>query len=152
MNSVDLYDYLSKYLLENPLISFDSIYYAEKKRRSKKSRVPVPEQIPWNSLPTEETNSELQLLTMGLDTGTEKIAHNLCKCIDDRGYLDIVYGFELEKHCDIKKFNRALEALRSLEPAGVGVLDLRDCLLLQIVRQGKLTLLTISGTILRAGT
>lgn len=38
MTSTDLYDYISKELLENPLISFDSVYYAEKSRRSKKKR------------------------------------------------------------------------------------------------------------------
>lgn len=85
----------------------------------------------------EKENLKLQLCTMELDIEVETIAGLLCDTLDDKGYIDIAMGFEIEKNCNIEKFNTAFAAVRQLEPAGVGALDLRDCLLLQLARKGK---------------
>lgn len=142
MTSADLYHYISKELLENPLISFDSVYYAEKSRRAKKKKTGslMKDSSENFSTPVDEKeNLKLQLCTMELDAETEKIAGLLCDTLDNKGYLDIALGFEIEKSYDVEKFNDAFTAVRELEPAGVGALDLRDSLLLQLARTGNNT-------------
>lgn len=58
--------------------------------------------------------------------------------IDERGYLGATLeeiaagsGYELEQ------IERALKTVQSFEPVGIGARDLRECLLLQLERQGR---------------
>ena len=76
-----------------------------------------------------------------LDPATRHIAHEIIGNLDDNGYLTrsldeisddiaISEGFYPTTH----QINLAYEAVRALDPAGIGARDLRDCLLLQLNR------------------
>jgi RNA polymerase sigma-54 factor len=60
--------------------------------------------------------------------------------IDDNGYLryelndEFVKGAEVEPVCTVEEASDVLELIQSLEPAGVGARDLRECLLIQLQR------------------
>ena len=56
--------------------------------------------------------------------------------MDSRGYLEIPVK-KLAKYipCSVQELRSALEILKSLEPAGIGAADLKECLILQLRRQ-----------------
>ncbi len=63
------------------------------------------------------------------------IAENIINNLDHRGYLlspseEILLSLEVKE----EDFQRAFSAVRSLDPAGVGATDLKDCLILQLER------------------
>lgn len=59
----------------------------------------------------------------------------LIECLDERGFLDAdlaeVAGLQ---QAPVARVREALAALQSLEPAGIGARNLRECLLLQVQR------------------
>ncbi|MDD2961835.1 MAG: RNA polymerase factor sigma-54 [Muribaculaceae bacterium] len=86
---------------------------------------------------------EEQLAERELSEREHDIATYIIGNIDDNGYLqrgvgaiadDIVFQTGLDvTNCEVEE---VLQIVRDLEPAGVGALDLRDCLLLQLERKG----------------
>ncbi len=85
-----------------------------------------------------------QLIEFDLDELQLAVAQYIIGNIDDNGYL----ARDLNAMCDDLAFNVGLdislheikkifELVRNLEPAGVGAIDLRDCLLLQLKRKKK---------------
>ena len=76
--------------------------------------------------------SDLDLEEMGV---AEEIIGN----IDDNGFLQVsVEELMQTTGCDREVVEETLSVIRSFEPAGVGACDLRECLLLQLERQGKI--------------
>lgn len=58
--------------------------------------------------------------------------------LDERGYLaEDPRDIALERSLDAADMTAAFDLLRSLEPAGIGARDLRDCLLLQLDAAGR---------------
>ena len=58
--------------------------------------------------------------------------------LDDRGFFEESPESVAEDNgLSIRMMNEALRYLRQLEPDGVGARDLRDCLMIQLERQGK---------------
>ena len=56
--------------------------------------------------------------------------------MDSRGYLEISVKKLAEYiQCSVRELRSALEILKSLEPAGIGAADLKECLILQLKRQ-----------------
>lgn len=86
-------------------------------------------------------NLESQLGELDLDERQLAIATYIVGCIDDNGYMDrslydiandmAFSGFDV----DSDELKSAFEIVRTLEPAGIGAVDLRDCLLLQLNRK-----------------
>lgn len=78
-----------------------------------------------------------QIRTSGLEANIRAIAEELVQNLDHRGYLlgspDEVFS-SLGRRCTKEEFDRALTAVRRLDPPGVGAEDLRQCLLLQLER------------------
>ena len=68
-----------------------------------------------------------------------ELGEDIISCLDSRGYLGCESG-ELGEWLGgeptAEEIEQAFEAVRSLEPAGVGATDLQDCLLLQLHRGG----------------
>jgi len=67
-----------------------------------------------------------------------KIAEQIIGNIADNGYLvsppeDIAKSLD----CPLELIDKVLKQIQSLEPAGVGARDIKECLLLQLKRQGK---------------
>ncbi len=81
-----------------------------------------------------------QLMMVDLDAQERAIAELLIGNIDDEGYLQL----DLEEMMDrpdfpAAMFERVLQAVQGMDPAGVGARDLRECLLLQLERAGETT-------------
>ena len=90
----------------------------------------------------EEPSLQEQLLEQlrlhGQDAAFAKIAEMIVGSIDESGYLrsnlaDLATAAEVDLH----EAERALALVQSFDPAGIGARDLKECLLLQLERQGK---------------
>lgn len=79
-----------------------------------------------------------QLGPLGLDREDSRTVCYLAACLDDNGYFTIPLA-ELAQSSGVsrERLARCLAILQSLEPAGVGAADLRQCLLLQLERIGE---------------
>ncbi len=78
--------------------------------------------------------SQLNFLTVSKDV--RKAARYMIGCIDENGYLDA----DLEKVAqdlamEFRKVEEALRLVQSLEPAGVGARNLKECLFIQLERR-----------------
>ena len=77
-----------------------------------------------------------QLRLLGLGREITEIGEEIINNLDHRGYLlcpaeEIFAGMDSRRR---NAFEKALAAVRSLDPAGVGAEDLKQCLLLQLER------------------
>ena len=102
----------------------------------KEMTMPLSEQESFH----EHLNSQLEL--MRLERRVLGLATYLVGNIDDDGYLrrsienmqdDLAFQFGVEATDD--EMQKALEAVQTLEPAGVGARDLQECLVLQLKRR-----------------
>lgn len=82
-----------------------------------------------------------QLAEYDLSDADREVAQYVIGNLDANGYLtrsagDIVYDVATGAGIDVSEddVRRIIELVRSLEPAGIGARDLRDCLLLQLDR------------------
>ncbi len=81
-----------------------------------------------------------QLRFLPLEPGLSALCRRLVGCLNRRGYLEAPLP-EIARDLRVPH-HRALQALRvvqSLEPAGVGARDLKECLLLQLKSRGLLS-------------
>src|SRR2546421_4594963 len=95
----------------------------------------------FDSIATQETlqqNLIGQLNQTALNADDRKAAELIIGNIDDNGFLESTPE-EMALNSGIPKedFERMLALIQSFYPAGVGARDLRECLLLQLQRQGK---------------
>ena len=83
-----------------------------------------------------------QLMEYDLSDIDLSIAQYIIGNLDDNGYLtrdllaindDLAFNVGLD--VDMAQVKRVFDVVRSLDPAGVGAIDLRDCLLLQLKRK-----------------
>ena len=145
MPSTELYEYLMKEIEGNPVINFDSIDIAERKRRSvqpyEKDAVSQDEDETERlsgSSPPPDVSLKLQLSMLRPSAEIEQIGYMLIDMLDENGYLSRRDVDRLIKSANVPedKLDAALELLQSIEPAGVGAFDPRDCILLQLERKG----------------
>ena len=95
----------------------------------------------FDSIATQETlqqNLIGQLNQTALNATDRKAAEVIIGNIDDNGFLQSTPE-EMALNAGIPKedFERMLALIRSFYPAGVGARDLRECLLIQLERDGK---------------
>ena len=83
-----------------------------------------------------------QLALADEDHEIRLIADELLGDLNDRGFFETDLE-ELAPRLDIplEKAEKARVLIQSLDPVGVGASDLRECLLLQLIRQGKISTL-----------
>jgi RNA polymerase sigma-54 factor len=65
------------------------------------------------------------------------VAEEIIQNLDHRGYLGAPVDelfVSLDHKCSKERFDEALQAVRRLDPPGIGAQDLRECLLLQLER------------------
>ncbi len=98
-------------------------------------------QFLFDSIPVQETlqqNLVGQLNQNVLSAGDRNAAELIIGNIDDNGFLQSTPE-EMALNSGIPKedFEKMLALIQSFYPAGVGARDLRECLLLQLQRQGK---------------
>ena len=144
MPSTELYEYLIKEIESNPVISFDSVDMAERRRRSVKNYIISEDDSDFNGAVANDDNNSpavslrLQLSMLHPSPEIERIGCILINLLDDNGYLSREDIDQLIKSAKLPedKLDSALELLQSLEPAGIGAFDTRDCILLQLERKG----------------
>lgn len=90
---------------------------------------------------TFQDNLKAQLSLRDTDERMAMLAEHLIGNLDEDGYLrrelDAIVNdlaFTQNVMCERSELDRALKELQSLDPAGVAARDLRECLLLQVVR------------------
>ncbi len=83
-----------------------------------------------------------QLSLVGIEESIKNLAVYLIGCIEDDGYirrpLDRILddlAFSENIFVELSDLEKALTAVQSLEPAGIGARDLKECLLLQLERK-----------------
>jgi RNA polymerase sigma-54 factor len=80
---------------------------------------------------SDHLRSQLALVTMGeaVRDAAEEIIGNL----DENGYLTAtIEEIASAEHCALPDVQEALRIVHSLDPAGIGAMDVRECLLLQL--------------------
>jgi len=142
MPSTELYDYLMKELEENPVITFDSIDYAEKCRRnshfvSESNDEAALADIIADDSSSPITNLRLQFAMLKPSPEIEHIGYALIYLLDENGYLyyEDVERLAQASNISLDSLKTALDLLHSLEPAGVGAFNPRECILLQLERK-----------------
>src|SRR5947208_763477 len=116
-----------------------SASYLEGSRGSKEAQ--EKRQFIFDSIPVQETlqqNLIGQLNQSVLSAGDRKAAELIIGNIDDNGFLQSTPE-EMALNSGIPKedFEKMLPLIQSFYPAGVGARDLRECLLIQLQRQGR---------------
>ncbi len=116
-----------------------SASYSEGFRNSKEAQ--EKRQFIFDSIPVQETlqqNLIGQLNQSVLSAGERKAAELIIGNIDDNGFLQSTPE-EMALNSGIPKedFEKMLPLIQSFYPAGVGARDLRECLLIQLQREGK---------------
>ena len=157
MNAQELAVCIQEAALENPLIEVEELAEApleelvrEDMRKSDETGVTASEDTDWSYAGghqlledwwtlQEESLVDIihqQLLTMPIGEKEKKIVEKLAGSLDSRGYLEISVK-KLAEYipCSVRELRSALEILKSLEPAGIGAADLKECLILQLRRQ-----------------
>ncbi|MFO7744054.1 MAG: RNA polymerase factor sigma-54 [Psychroflexus sp.] len=101
-------------------------------------------QVPYASGTSFSQYLKTQLQTFTFKGDQEEIAFFLVGSVDDSGYIrrslvDIVddLAFTQNIYTDEQSVEKALKIVQSLDPAGVGARDLRECLLIQLQRKDK---------------
>src|SRR5438270_7390127 len=116
-----------------------SASYSGSSRDSKEAQ--DKRQFLFDSIPVQETlqqNLIGQLNQSVLSAGDRKAAELIIGSIDDNGFLQSTPE-EMALNSGIPKedFERMLALIQSFYPPGVGARDLRECLLIQLEREGK---------------
>lgn len=98
-------------------------------------------QFLFDSIPVQETlqqNLIAQLNQTVLTADDRKAAELIIGNIDDDGFLQSTpEEMALNSGIPQNDFERGLELIQTFYPAGVGARDLRECLLIQLQRQGR---------------
>jgi RNA polymerase sigma-54 factor len=121
------------YMAQSASYSFDG------RRRSKEAD--EKRQFLFDSIPVQETlqqNLVAQLNQTVLSVDDRKSADLIVGNIDDDGFLrSTPEEMALNSGIPQDDFERMLTLIQTFYPAGVGARDLRECLLIQLRRQGK---------------
>src|SRR5262249_62411133 len=95
----------------------------------------------FDSIPVQETLQQSligQLNQNVLSAGDRKAAELIIGNIDDNGFLQSApEEMSLNSGIPQEDFEKMLALIQTFYPAGVGARDLRECLLIQLRRQGK---------------
>jgi RNA polymerase sigma-54 factor len=95
----------------------------------------------FDSIPTQETLQQhlmAQLNQNALDTDDRKTAELIIGNIDDNGFLQTTPAeMALNTGIPQEDFETMLTLIQSFHPPGVGARDLRECLLIQLKREGR---------------
>ncbi|MGE8206596.1 RNA polymerase factor sigma-54 [Heyndrickxia sp. NPDC080065] len=142
----ELTSFLEAKATENPLIQLENTnvkymdirYDGSKKQTSKYNERDDKNWINQiaQSSATLQDYLFIQLSLKTLPKDEKKMMSQLINNLDTNGYLTIPIEEAAKiSNIDIQAANQCLDLLQSLEPAGVGARDLKECLLLQVQRK-----------------
>lgn len=113
-------------------------------------------EIPFAETPTLQEYLRRQLYVTDLDDEQREIATFVIGSLEDDGYLrQTVEGLADDLaiyqgiYCSPEEVREVVEAIRHLDPAGVGARDLQDCLLLQLERRDESDTVRLARLLLR---
>jgi len=142
MSATDLNDYIDTVLATNPLL--------EKPTEEKpyKTDLPPPrkssalhrssEDIDLEQEVTPQQNLLFQIRALGLEEEDLGIAEYLVYEMNGDGYIKVAAEEAAGDLCvDIENIEKMVDVIQELDPPGIGARDIRECLLLQLERQGK---------------
>ena len=132
-----------KELEENPVITFDSIDYAEKCRRNSHYASLENDGDQLEDVIADDNSSPIVSLRIQFSMckptpKIERLGYALIYLLDENGYLcyDDVEKLAQASNISLDDLKTAIDLLQSLEPAGVGAFNPRECILLQLERKG----------------
>jgi RNA polymerase sigma-54 factor len=116
-------------------------YMAQSGSYSRSQEAQEKRQFFFDSIPVQETlqqNLIGQLNQTALSADDRRAAETIIGNIDDNGFLQSApEQMALNSGIPKENFEKLLTLIQSFHPPGVGARDLRECLLLQLERQGK---------------
>lgn len=138
LSHYDLEQYLQEQAAENPLIELEAYGDAYIRAKNRTKRDASDADPLWNAKAQGESLEQYllgQWRLAGYEPGLYKAAAYIAGNIDEQGYLtlsvpEISQGLKQPQ----ETVEAALARLQTLEPAGVGARNLRECLLIQIRR------------------
>jgi len=78
-----------------------------------------------------------QILESGEDNITKSVCEYIVDNLDERGYLDSkVEELAEELNLPVKVIENSLEVVQSFEPNGIAARDLKECLMIQLLKKG----------------
>ncbi len=112
--------------------------YRGEYRREVSNQQPYERHVANDVTLTEHLMFQLQFAP--LCASRRKTGRYIIESLDDNGYLTQSRG-EIAEALDIKpaELEKVLDVIHTFDPAGVGAQDLRECLLIQLESQGRLT-------------
>ena len=163
MSTYDLREYIENEFLENPILEGDFDFVQEDKKFEDK--IDYKEMIkylefdnyssqsygeynkdedisPFNFICDKESLTEYlqeQLIENEEDEYKKAIVSYMIENLDSKGYLDIpLEDICSELNISMELGKEALELLQDLEPDGIGARDLKECLKIQLIKNGLL--------------
>lgn len=152
MNSIELLDFLHQSSFENPVIDLDDSSQIEERllerlekhdwlnscdeanfslnKSEKEDSV-----LPWQKEDAGRSLKDdlcLQLVGLNIAPDLEEAVYYLIDNLDENGFLSSLAPSFINK--DTALFCKARQILHSMEPAGVGAVNIAECLLLQALR------------------
>lgn len=142
MGSQELEEYILGLAADNPLIEVTTFADRLNRRDKVNPGMPFPDEGMLTSPEEESLHDYLigQLNLLSLPKGEYKVARYLIGSLDGNGYLEVSPQEAAEAlGVDLVIVLSALRVVQSLEPAGIGAADLRECLLLQLEHTDQMT-------------
>lgn len=143
--AVELSKYISNEIMENPILKADYNEDSEKidyqKQENYNGKQAEDNDVnPLNFVSKEKLLKEYlfeQIELFSLDKHLMKVCRYIIENIDERGYLpDCIENIADEIHISHKIAIAALKVIQSLDPAGIGARDLKECIRIQLNRKG----------------
>ncbi|GIP21140.1 RNA polymerase factor sigma-54 [Paenibacillus sp. J22TS3] len=140
LSGYELIQYLQEQAMENPVLELEDnrdYYLYRSKLRAKGEARPMQDMLGnvKGAQETLEAKLKSQLRLLSLPAEVYRAAAFLAGNLNEDGYLDMdMEDIQSPSSVSAELLETALEKLQSLEPAGIGCRNLKECLLLQIVR------------------
>lgn len=153
MNTAELEQYLYSIYEENPVVELNSaepcaegsefFSWLNQSSAPKEYQSSPDEEIPpEKALPNQILDEKKNLLShlknqfdLSLREIDLSLLNLLLASLDKRGYLNITEEEIMQKGYELDLIQEAVGYLQSLEPAGIGARDLKECLSLQLIRK-----------------
>lgn len=161
MGMITLFEYMQNVAIENPVVEWEEAYNEQEynkvlqklewldatdeqnRRYYQEEQEDQEENDDWKFKQQEgETLQEhllYQINILPISAKQRKILSFIVQSIKEDGYLeqDSFYALKEKFHITQQQAEQALKYIQSLEPAGVGARNLKECLLLQLERKSQ---------------
>jgi len=145
MATKDLLEYVDTAVAANPFLKKEVQYKGtERGIKASKNKRELSDEYDYRANIPQEENQRLALISqvrmLGLEGKILEAAEYLIYEMNDNGYIEADLKEAAEAlSTDLGKVEKALEAIQKMDPPGIGAGDVRECLQLQLKRQGKRT-------------